>query len=231
MSQIKVKQSKTSTVLEKLRLDLVSGYFEPGQKLQMEQLKERYEVGYSPLREALSRLVSHGLVSFEDLCGFAVPSLSLAELYDLYAVRTQIETRALELSIQYGDQYWEADIIACWHRYAKYLTSSSNKPLDPVEWDALQKEFTHTLIKACQSPWLLKIQDMLYDHSSRYRFLCLGRHHNDEHVLTEFKQENEELVAAVLARDTKKAIQISQIGWDNSIQIMADSLKDKNAWE
>ncbi|WP_454782121.1 GntR family transcriptional regulator [Legionella sp. WA2022007384] len=229
MSQIKVKQSKTSTVLEKLRLDLVNGYFEPGQKLQMEQLKERYEVGYSPLREALSRLVSHGLVNFEDLCGFSVPSLSLAELYDLYAVRIQIETRALELSIQYGDEYWEADIIACWHRYAKYLCPSSNKRLNPIEWDALQKEFTYTLIKACQSPWLLKIQDMLYDHSSRYRFLCLGLHHNDEQVLMEFKQENEELVSAVLARNTEKAIQISQMGWDNSIQMMADRLKDKNA--
>ncbi|CAM2877037.1 FCD domain-containing protein [Legionella anisa] len=226
MSQIKTKQSKTSTVLEKLRLDLVSGYFDPGQKLQMEQLKERYEVGYSPLREALSRLVSHGLVSLEDLCGFSVPALSLEELYDLYAVRMQIETRALELSMHHGDEHWEADVIACWHRYAKYLTPQPNKTLDLIEWNAFQKEFTFTLIKACQSPWLLKIQDMLYDHSSRYRFLCLGRHHNDEKVLAEFRQENDELVTAVLARNKEKAIQISQSGWDSSIKIMADSLKE-----
>lgn len=229
MSQIKTKQSKTSTVLEKLRRDLVSGYFDPGQKLQMEQLKERYEVGYSPLREALSRLVSHGLVNFEDLCGFSVPSLSLEELYDLYAVRIQIETRALELSMQHGDEYWEADVIACWHRYAKYLSPPQNKPLDPIEWNTFQREFTFTLIKACQSPWLLKIQDMLYDHSSRYRFLCLDRHHNDEKVLMEFKQENEQLVTAVLARNKEKAIQISQSGWDSSIKMMADSLKNKKS--
>lgn len=229
MSHIKTKKSKTSSVLEKLRHDLISGYFDPGQKLQMEHLKERYGVGYSPLREALSRLVSQGLVNLEDLCGFSVPPLSLEELYDLYAVRIQIETRALELAIQYGDAYWEADVLACWHRYAQYLTPSPNNPLDPGEWNALQKEFTFTLIKACQSPWLLKIQNMLYDHSSRYRFLCLGRHHQDEKVLAEFRQENEALVAAVLARDKEKAIQISQAGWDNSIKIMADSLKDKKS--
>ncbi|CAM2887703.1 GntR family transcriptional regulator [Legionella steigerwaltii] len=227
MSQMKTKQSKASSVLEKLRRDLVSGFFDPGQKLQMEHLKERYEVGYSPLREALSRLVSQGLVNLEDLCGFSVPSLSLEELYDLYAVRIQIETHALELSMQYGDVYWEADVIACWHRYAKYLTPQPNNPLDPVEWDAFQKEFTFTLIKACQSPWLLKIQEMLYDHSSRYRFLCLGRHHHDEKVLAELRQENEDLVTAVLARDKEKAIQISQVGWDTSIKIMAESLKNK----
>ncbi|WP_242605432.1 hypothetical protein [Legionella anisa] len=53
----------------------------------------------------------------------------------------------------------------------------------------------------------------------------MGRHHNDEKVLAEFRQENDELVTAVLARNKEKAIQISQSGWDSSIKIMADSLK------
>lgn len=225
------KQSKTSTVLEKLRRDLVSGYFSPGEKLQMEQLKERYNLGYSPLREALSRLVTNGLVNIEELCGFYVPHLSLDELYDLYSVRIQIETRALELSMQYGDEYWEADIVACWHRYARYLNPKLNTEVDPAVWDALQKEFTFTLIKACRSPWLLKIQDMLYDHASRYRFLCIGRHHQDKKLLAEFMKENEELVAAVLARDKEKAIQISQVGWETSLKIMATILQTKKSGE
>ncbi|VEB33350.1 GntR family transcriptional regulator [Legionella sainthelensi] len=227
MIRIREKQSKASIVLEKLRQDLVSGYYSPGQKLQMEQLKTRYNVGYSPLREALSRLVANGFVNLEELCGFSVPLLSLEELYDLYALRMELEARALELSMEHGDASWEAEVISCWHRYAKYLDSQLVHPLDPIEWNEFQKEFTFTLIKACQSPWLLKIQDMLYDHSARYRFLCMGFHHNNKKVLAEFKQENEDLVAAVLARNKEQVIALSQIGWQNSLELMADRLRIK----
>ncbi|HBD7142849.1 TPA: GntR family transcriptional regulator [Legionella pneumophila] len=220
-----IKQSKTSTVLEKIRMDLITGYYSPGQKLQMQQLKERYKVGYSPLREALSRLVSQGLVHLEDLCGFSVSNLSLKELYDLYSVRILIETKALELSIQHGDEHWEAEVIACWYRYAKYLNLNTNQPINQFEWNELQKEFTFTLSKACQSPWLLKIQDMLFDHASRYRFLCLGKHFQDKKIIDGFRQECEELVSAVLARDKAKALKISQEGWENSLEIMASIIK------
>lgn len=225
MIQTREKQSKASTVLEKLRLDLVSGYFSPGQKLQMDQLKKRYNVGYSPLREALSRLVANGLVNLEELCGFSVPLLSLEELYDLYAVRIEVETQALKLSIDHGDTYWESEVISCWHRYAKFLDSQSAQPLEPIKWNDFQKEFTFTLIKACESPWLLKIQDMLYDHSARYRFLCMESHQNNKCVLDEFRQENEDLITAVLARNKEKAVAISRIGWQNSLEIMAARLR------
>ncbi|KTD66618.1 HTH-type transcriptional repressor CsiR [Legionella santicrucis] len=227
MIRIREKQSKASTVLEKIRQDLVSGYYSPGQKLQMEQLKARYNVGYSPLREALSRLVANGFVNLEELCGFSVPLLSLEELYDLYAIRMDLETRALELSMDHGDASWEAEVISCWYRYAKYIDSQSDQSLDPIEWNEFQKEFTFTLIQACQSPWLLKIQDMLYDHSARYRFLCIGFHHDNKKVLAEFKQENEDLVAAILARNKEKAVAISRIGWQRSLEIMADRLRTK----
>lgn len=227
MTKPYLKLSKTSSVLEKLRLDLIRGYFPPGEKLQMEQLKERYGVGYSPLREALSRLIPNGLVQSEELCGFYVPPLSLEELYDIYNVRIQIETLALELSIQYGDTRWESDVISCWHRYAKHLDPEAINTLETAEWDELQKEFCVTLIKACQSPCLLKIHSILYDQTARYRYLCMNHHHNDKKLLRGIRQEMESLVSAVLSRDSEKAIQISQAGWKTSVTIMADILRNK----
>jgi GntR family carbon starvation induced transcriptional regulator len=106
------KQTKAAKVLESLRQDIISSHFQPGQKLQMKVLKSQYNVGYSPLREALSRLVSSGLVCMKEQCGFSVAPLSLEELYDLYMVRIRLEIQALELSIQNGDDDWEADVTA-----------------------------------------------------------------------------------------------------------------------
>lgn len=221
------KQTKATKVLENIRHDIVSGCFLPGEKLQMDVLKERYGVGYSPLREALSRLVTNGLVQTEEQCGFCVAPLSLEELYDLYKIRIHIETLALELSMQHGDDHWEADVVACWHRYAKYLNPKMNEKFDPTEWDTLQKEFSTTLVKACQSPWLLKIRDILYDHASRYRFICMGSHYKNKKLLLEFMKENENLVSAVLARDKIKAIKISQVSWETSVKIIAKVLQEK----
>lgn len=66
---------------------------------------------------------------------------------------------------------------------------------------------------------------MLFDHASRYRFLCLGKHFQDKKIIDEFRQECEELVSAVLARDKEKALKISQEGWENSLEIMASIIK------
>lgn len=219
------KKTKANQVLDQLRLDIINGYFAPGEKLAMELLKERYGVGYSPLREALSCLVGSGLIHAEEQCGFSVAPLSLNELYDLYSVRIHIETLALELSIQNGQDDWEADIIACWHRYSKYLSSKDKKDFDPSKWDILQKEFRLTLIKACNSPWLLKIREQLQEQSLRYRSVCMNTYYKDKKMLDAFIKENTRLVSAVLTRDTEKAIQISKKSWETSIKIIADALK------
>lgn len=219
------KTTKVTKVLENIRQDISAGNFTPNEKLQMDHLKERYGVGYSPIREALSRLVTHGLVHLEDQCGFKVASLSIDELHDLYQIRILIETHALALSIQHGDDQWEADILAGWHRYEKQLT---HHQLSPTEWDQLQREFSFNLVKACQSPWLLKIRDVLYDQSERYRSLCLNTLYQDKNFLKNFIKEKERVVKAVIARDKNQAIALIKQSWESSIKIVEKILKNKN---
>lgn len=220
------KKTKANKVLDSLRQDIISGSLAPGEKLPMDLLKERYGVGYSPLREALSCLVGSGLIQAENQCGFSVTPLSINELYDLYTVRIHIETLALELSMQHGDDNWEANIIACWHRYAKYLNSKSNEDFDAVKWDSLQKEFRLSLVNACASPWLLKIRELLHEQSLRYRSICINTHYKNTKVLAEFVKENESLVKVVLARDTAKAVKICKASWTASMEMIAQTLKN-----
>ena len=48
--------TRASAVYERLRADITHGALEPGSRLRVEAMCARYEVGASPLREALSRL-------------------------------------------------------------------------------------------------------------------------------------------------------------------------------
>lgn len=220
------KLTKASKVLERLRNDIIEGRFKPNERLQMETLKKRYAVGLSPVREALSRLVTHGLVEIEEQCGFKVAALSLEDFYDLYKMRAHIEALALEYSIAHGDDCWEAGVITTWHRYAKYL-SPTNKNIEPTEWERLHQDFRFALLKGCQSPWLLKMRSMLHDQASRYRMMCYGTSFKNKKLLKSIVKENELLVDAVLARDKKKALKLYCDSFDTSVKIIAEALQNK----
>src|SRR6476646_8542333 len=63
-----------------LRDDIVEGRLAPGEKLRVEHLKSRYEVGAGTLREAITRLVSDALVDAEGQRGFRVAPMALTDL-------------------------------------------------------------------------------------------------------------------------------------------------------
>ncbi|VVC77222.1 hypothetical protein AQUSIP_25490 [Aquicella siphonis] len=219
------KTTKSTRVMESIRNDILSGALAPGEKLQMDILKERYGIGYSPLREALSRLASLGLVHSEEQCGFEVASQSLEELHDLYQIRAYIDTIALELSIQKGDERWEADIVSSWYCFSRLLDPAQKSKIETHDWERLQRNFLYSLIKGCGSPWLLKIHMMLYDQAQRYRAICINHHAKDKKMLQNYRLECQRLVDAVLARDTVKAIRISRASWENTVKGIAEVIE------
>jgi DNA-binding GntR family transcriptional regulator len=81
-------------VYHTLRSHLRSGLIVAGQPLQEVQLAEKLGVSRTPVREALTRLASEGLL-VSDGRSFVVPALSLEDVDDIYEVRFLIEPAAL----------------------------------------------------------------------------------------------------------------------------------------
>ena len=106
-------------VLGQLKQDILTGYFKPGAKLKMARLKERYQVGVSPLREALSQLLVEQLVIVENQRGFTVHPISAEEMKDIYHTRAQIEGLCVSQAVELGDDAWEAGILAAAHQLKK----------------------------------------------------------------------------------------------------------------
>src|SRR6188508_1422076 len=76
-----------AAVFRQIRADIISCHLKPNEKLRVEALRERYGVGGSPIREALMRLETEGLVELEQNKGFRVSSVSREQLDDLTATR------------------------------------------------------------------------------------------------------------------------------------------------
>lgn len=90
--------SKTEYVLERLRADIATGTYRPGDPLRQNDLAAAYGVSPTPVREALRLLVSGGLVEYNRHKGATVKSLSAAEIRDLYALRAAMEGLAVEIA-------------------------------------------------------------------------------------------------------------------------------------
>ncbi len=77
-----------------LREHLCSGWVPSGQPLQEAALAAQLGVSRTPVREALARLASEGLLG-SDGRSFIVPSLSEADIDDIYELRLLLEPEAL----------------------------------------------------------------------------------------------------------------------------------------
>ena len=68
----------------------------PGQKLHHQDLSERLGVSRTPVREALTRLVQEGYVSFLPNRGFTCKEIRIQEAEELYELREALEAFAVE---------------------------------------------------------------------------------------------------------------------------------------
>lgn len=86
-------------VHERLRDQILSGELAPGAELAEVALSEQLGVSRGPVREALGRLASEGLVIVRPRRGAVVRSLSAEEFLELYQVREALEVMAVKLAV------------------------------------------------------------------------------------------------------------------------------------
>jgi DNA-binding GntR family transcriptional regulator len=91
-----ITPSPTSSlrVSEELREAILSGEFEPGERLRTVSLAKRFGSSRTPVREALVQLEGEGLVDIEPRRGALVRSFASADLIDLYEIRALLEPAA-----------------------------------------------------------------------------------------------------------------------------------------
>jgi len=163
-------ESITQQAYTRLRQDIISGRLQPGQKLKIEVLRRDYDVGSSPIREALSLLTSDHFVERIDQRGFKVAAVSAAEFDELLRTRCWLEEKALRESIAHGDSSWEEQVVLAAYRLSRIPRSETDDHfVSNIEWEKRHKHFHMTLISACRSSYLMKFCDQLYDQNIRYR--------------------------------------------------------------
>lgn len=192
----------TDATYAALKDDIVSGAVAPGRALLTRELIERYGCGISPLREALARLVSEGLLEASSHRGVKVPVPTLEDLNDIYRIRIALECEALTLAMKHGDDHWEASIVAAVHRLMRMpLPDGEASAAAFRDWEARHRSFHISLIAAAPAPRLLRLVGQMMDQTERYRALRLA--YFDRSNVEKFVDEHVTLKDAVIARDPR----------------------------
>jgi GntR family transcriptional regulator, carbon starvation induced regulator len=193
----------SSETLTRLRSEILTGRIAPGEKINLEHLKARFQMSLSPLREALARLISEGLVLQADQRGFQVAPVSRHNLDEVTLLRQTLEAMALREAIRLGDDAWEADIVATLHRLSKLSPRQESGAINE-EWEHWHREFHLGMLSGCRSSVTLQFCETLLDLSDRYRRLFPP----PTPMQREVHREHQAIAEAALARDADRACEI-----------------------
>jgi DNA-binding GntR family transcriptional regulator len=214
--------SKVELAYAAIKEDLLSGRLAQGSALRLEMLQTVYGHGTTPLREALGRLESEGLVEQLQHRGFFATSVSSADFDDLLYTRTVLERALVLRAIERGDDAWEGRVITAHHFLAKTRVDISCPDERMDQWQERHVEFHLAIASGSGATRLLADYRRAFEHIRRHQvslaqMLPMGnqseRREPTAREIAELERrmaisEHTRLMEAVLSRDVPRTLDV-----------------------
>jgi DNA-binding GntR family transcriptional regulator len=206
--------TKSDLAYSQIRRLILSGDLAPGAPINQEVLAHSLGISTTPLREAMRRLKSEGLVQLDAHRDARVSSLNLEEARDLFELRRSLDPLAASLA---AERRTHEDLTAL--RGA--LLHLKPLPGDPAVSELIaHRRFHSALYRAAHNDLLIATLDGLWDKADRYRRLAL----NTPRTTQSLEQKSEEhnlLVEHIAARDSEAAAEVMRSHIDTSLAVEA----------
>jgi DNA-binding GntR family transcriptional regulator len=176
-----------------IRSSILSGEFEPGMQLKLQNLAGRYSISLIPVREALRLLQAEGLVESVRNKGARVASISLDETIDVYRLRLILETTAIKLAFPRIDD----ELITALEKVQREMRRIF--PTDRIQYLALHQKLHFGIYSRCDSKWTMRLLGLVWSHSDRWRKMALPHDVNAE------TEDHGPILSALKARDLRAA--------------------------
>ncbi|NOH96391.1 FCD domain-containing protein [Vibrio sp. 99-70-13A1] len=194
----------TDKVAKMIRQDILNGDLRPGQKLVVAELKEKYCVGASPIREALVQLSWSKYVKLEPQKGCWVAPVSKEELNDLYESLRVVSSVLLKKAIAAGDESWELEVLTSYHKLSRI--QNVVEEFDSAEWEERHQQFHVALLEGADSKNMFEFFSDLINQVKRYRFLALTENSVSDDLFN--IDEHEMIMKLVLAKNSEQAAEL-----------------------
>jgi DNA-binding GntR family transcriptional regulator len=185
--------SKSDMVADMLRELITDRQLSPGTPLRQRDLAEQFDVSYTPVREALRRLESEGLVVTDVHRGATVAHTESEELEENYRILAALEALAGSLAVAKMTDGDLAEIEALYREVAACRAADERLA-------ELNRQFHFRVYECAHSPMLLLLMRLLW--RSFPDGPQAGRPHQES------VQQHAELVSALKERDEERVAAI-----------------------
>jgi DNA-binding GntR family transcriptional regulator len=191
--------SRSELVYQKLRQAIEAGELKPGQRVMEVEIAEWLEVSRTPVREALRRLESEGMLAMEPRNGLVVGSISRQAMLELYVMREVLEGTAARLCARNASDIELMELQELVKREARLqddleaLVRHNRQFHEAVHRGAHNRYLEKSLSAVNDSMWLLGKSQMLLPERAKSAVL-----------------EHAELYAAIERRDGDGAEEVAR---------------------
>lgn len=187
-------QTMHESAAGRIRELILTRRLEPGERLTQSRLAEQLGISRTPVREALQKLASEGLVTFSPYKGATVAEFSPSELDDIYSVRIALEGYCAHLAaLQITDKQLE--------RLDALFAQMMQEYERGDRWQLLtvNREFYAVLYAIPNRPRLYDLTMKYLDMANLYRRMALAQ----ESYFRRIIEGHEELLASLRERDAE----------------------------
>ena len=211
-------KSRAEFVYDAIRDAISHGEIKPGERLLETDLAARLKVSRTPIREALRRLISEGLITVAPSRGVMVIELTKQQVHEIYALREMLEGAAARLAAQFASP-GEIAVLR------RALESSADIE-DPRAYAEFNREFHKAIHDAAHNRYLASALAQL----SNSLALLPGTTFESEGRLAAGKVEHFSLLEAIEARDADLAEVLARKHIRNA-QMTRVHMMFKSSWQ
>lgn len=195
-----------------LRRAIVAGDLPGGTPLVLSELAEQMGVSTTPVREAIRRLASEGLVDIVSYRSSVVHLPTDDEVAEIYQLRMMLEPMAIARSVV---QIRPEDLDA-----ADELRHQMEQTTDVGDWVVLNHDFHGILVDGAQSPILASLLATLRDAASLIVGLSIR---TQPAQLTDGNRDHAELMDAFRRGDVDRAVEVTRDHLQSTLSTMRES--------
>lgn len=200
-------------IREVLLKHILTGKYQPGERLSLPAIAKELDVSVTPIREALTQLSETGLVNYKANRGFFLSELSVEEAQEIYELMALLESSALKKSVFYNGQLDELDEIN-----AK-LTSAK----ESITILDLDRQFHQKLLENYQNNYAMRIISSLRVQISLYEFAFWNDMHKDTSV-----DMHRKITDFIRAGNLASAASLLEENWMISVKYIINELQTVN---
>jgi DNA-binding GntR family transcriptional regulator len=206
------RESTAGIIARQLRDAIMTGSLPPGTQLGEADLAARFQVSRGPLREAMQRLVSEGLLRSERHRGLFVIDLEPGDVYDIYSARWAIE-RAAAFRIMRGDREAAATAL---DETVEAMAVAANED-DQTALSAADLRFHEALISASGSKRLVRMASTLLIETR----MCLTALQGTYQFVEDRVKEHNQIIEAVRDGDEATVLSLLEAHMEDAVQRLA----------